>query len=1035
LTAGSEEADFQLTGFEWSMRIVGAEAAGRVPKQQKLNTHDSFLKDWQMFGELAATLLGVKHNRLYDRSIAAFEVADHLGVEEAHLLRNIVQVQPLIPLDGETIAARIDEVLRHLAAEVAKRDPKLYVAFRLGSGTTLAERVREVSDDEIETDDMDAQLAFIKDDLYESPMLLALKPRDGAAGLRLVIRGKHLTYVLQEYRAPRSSTTTWEFAYCEGVEKIVPAPVNVIGQRVLDSEALELLVLGEAAARFPRLRGKLTSWDDMRRKFIAETLPVTKEQMVHRALSLVQFLEALYAAAEVYPVEVVQSPTIVVNSDEGQATLRLRTRIDPERDNLSKALKLKAPVVRLNQVLNGDGVRPEGWILSDSKSLGDRSDSNTDWRFESVEQGAGSPPEFFFSGPNPAPLLQNPVLIPEGSVGRDVQFRRRLKALKALKEHQELLGMIADPRRRVVESHDDLKEDAAFLSLDNSKQDALRELTSTIPLYLVQGPPGVGKTRLVRDLVRRRFTEEPTSRLLLTAQSNAAIDHLMDELEPLLDFGTGAGPLVVRCSGKDSSEAPSKFDIREQSVGLLNKLAASDLVAELPSPLQTTLASLASAGAASSHGASSASPRKGAATVSGRSAAQALRAFEGVVARAANVVFATTNSSELERLIEERGQFDWAIVEEAAKATGSELISPLLLSHRRLMIGDHKQLPPFASDQLIELLNSPEKVAEVLQIGDEFVGQSLRDSTTDEIVDETEENENELPTLCAEALRVLTYFETTIESEYARQARGKGGRPIAKKLTAQHRMHPGIASLVSRCFYERELKTHDDCANRYANEKRPYDSTDHTRLPLSPIVVIDMPYVQSTIGQKTGDRRPRWNNPLEVEAVMRVLKLLVPSSTTGKAPTLAVLSPYSQQVSRLDAAIGDERAAGQTILKGFDPPVHSGAVCHTVDSFQGSEADIVVISLVRNNQHSNVRNALGFLTDVRRMNVLLSRARWQLILVASLDFLGEVVAAAKGDEEAKAVFHIAEMLDELNEGQRRGDVTKISFARLAKGTQ
>ena len=66
--------------------------------------------------------------------------------------------------------------------------------------------------------------------------------------------------------------------------------------------------------------------------------------------------------------------------------------------------------------------------------------------------------------------------------------------------------------------------------------------------------------------------------------------------------------------------------------------------------------------------------------------------LEGLILRAANVVFATTNSAEIERLIDERGQFDWSIVEEAGKATGSELISPLLLSHRRLMIGDHKQV-------------------------------------------------------------------------------------------------------------------------------------------------------------------------------------------------------------------------------------------------------------------------------------------------------------------------------------------------------
>src|SRR5271169_4283579 len=60
----------------------------------------------------------------------------------------------------------------------------------------------------------------------------------------------------------------------------------------------------------------------------------------------------------------------------------------------------------------------------------------------------------------------------------------------------------------------------------------------------------------------------------------------------------------------------------------------------------------------------------------------------------------TTNSGDLERLIEDRAQFDWTIVEEAAKATGPELLAPQLLSMRRHLIGDHNQLPPFNTDRV-----------------------------------------------------------------------------------------------------------------------------------------------------------------------------------------------------------------------------------------------------------------------------------------------------------------------------------------------
>jgi len=58
------------------------------------------------------------------------------------------------------------------------------------------------------------------------------------------------------------------------------------------------------------------------------------------------------------------------------------------------------------------------------------------------------------------------------------------------------------------------------------------------------------------------------------------------------------------------------------------------------------------------------------------------RSFEALVLQSANVLFSTTNSGHLERLIDDGALFDWTIVEEAAKATGSELLAPQLLSMR-----------------------------------------------------------------------------------------------------------------------------------------------------------------------------------------------------------------------------------------------------------------------------------------------------------------------------------------------------------------
>ena len=56
---------------------------------------------------------------------------------------------------------------------------------------------------------------------------------------------------------------------------------------------------------------------------------------------------------------------------------------------------------------------------------------------------------------------------------------------------------------------------------------------------------------------------------------------------------------------------------------------------------------------------------------------------------------------------------------------------------------------------------------------------------------------------------------------------------------------------------------------------------------------------------------------------------------------------------------------------------------NTVDGFQGQERDVIVISLVRSNDDGNI----GFLRDLRRMNVAMTRARMKLIIIGSADTL------------------------------------------------
>jgi AAA domain len=102
------------------------------------------------------------------------------------------------------------------------------------------------------------------------------------------------------------------------------------------------------------------------------------------------------------------------------------------------------------------------------------------------------------------------------------------------------------------------------------------------------------------------------------------------------------------------------------------------------------------------------------------------------------------------------------------------------------------------------------------------------------------------------------------------------------------------------------------------------------------------------------------------------------------------------------------------------------------DSAKEGEADVVLISLVRNNSHATPAKALGFLRDNRRMNVLLSRAKWRLVLVGSLSFYRNVLQISKKLPDQDIGF-LEQFLQALDEAVQAKEGTIVSYAKLMGG--
>ena len=212
------------------------------------------------------------------------------------------------------------------------------------------------------------------------------------------------------------------------------------------------------------------------------------------------------------------------------------------------------------------------------------------------------------------------------------------------------------------------------------------------------------------------------------------------------------------------------------------------------------------------------------------------------------------------------------------------------------------------------------------------------------------------------------------------------------------------------------------------------------------IVWLDLPWAArevefAEVGPANG--KPRYTNPKEVEALgdfLRELRQESDCSAPSPSLSLAVLSPYNQQVALISRTLKEAsstwpglvlKQALRSRTRGSDAgaPVR---VAHTVDSFQGNQADVIAVSLVRNNSFP-VGEGLGFLDEAPRINVLLSRAERLLVLVGSWEFFEHQLGAVPLDDPQLPLWHWKKVLATLNEWFASGRALRLSVGLVQRG--
>ncbi|MBX0315256.1 DEAD/DEAH box helicase [Planococcus glaciei] len=333
----------------------------------------------------------------------------------------------------------------------------------------------------------------------------------------------------------------------------------------------------------------------------------------------------------------------------------------------------------------------------------------------------------------------------------------------------------------------------------------------------------------------------------------------------------------------------------------------------------------------------------------------------------ANVIGTTCVASARKDFIDNYPEFDVVIIDEVSKATPPELLLPMLKGKKIILVGDHHQLPPLLGNDTLE-----ETLEEMIKENSGF------------------EEKRELEKLLEESL-----FERLYKN-----------LPEANKtmLAIQYRMHADIMETITP-FYKGENKQLQ-CGLLDSDRERDHLLESNTVKRSNHLMWLDVPNEPAYFEERMSGGKSLYN-PSELREISALLVEMNDAVAEAKAAgriaadelkSVGVISFYGEQVKRLQRMIDQElRLPHLTIRTG------------TVDRFQGSEMEVILLSMVRNNGNSH--GDIGFAKDYRRLNVALSRAKQLLVLVGSSDMFTQ---RAKKNETKQMYRHVLETVKRKN---------------------
>lgn len=262
--------------------------------------------------------------------------------------------------------------------------------------------------------------------------------------------------------------------------------------------------------------------------------------------------------------------------------------------------------------------------------------------------------------------------------GERIKCERQIKTIERVR-----CGAVLNPSllsEFISPSTDESEETVCekfYFDLNDSQKKAVRLSLGENNLSLIQGPPGTGKTQVIAEMCLQLLSMNPGLRILVCSETHVAVNNLLSRIAQY-----SKGIRIVRIRDKENDEAVDEFSpetiidsyLEWTSESIQNKDAYNIIEQEIKESISND-------------------QRK-------------KNQIEKALALSANIVGMTCNRVAAYDFRDRTEMFDVAIIDEVCKATLPEILSPLVISKKAVLLGDPKQLPPVFCSEEQEIIRS-----------------------------------------------------------------------------------------------------------------------------------------------------------------------------------------------------------------------------------------------------------------------------------------------------------------------------------------